>query len=171
MDKNIRRQLTLFVNKKDAQEIENIRKRFNLEQYNLIDSHVTLCREDEIENLSIVLDNLQQLDIPKIVIQFEKVTRFDNGKGVLIPSSGNNEEFHHLRSKVLTGLNMPVRRHEPHITLMHPRNCTCTDEIFKAIQKINLPISLSFDTISLIEQLNGGQWQTLETYILKAIKI
>ncbi len=170
MDRNIRRQLTLFVDKKDAQEIENIRKRFNPKQYHLIESHVTLCREDEIENISIVLANLQKLDSSKISIQFGQVTRFDNGKGVFISTTGNNEEFHQLRLKILTGLNITVRRHEPHITLMHPKNSICTDEIFEAIQRICLPISLSLETISLIEQINGGQWQTLETYKLKGIK-
>lgn len=165
----VRRQITLFVGRKDATEIENIRKKFNPKQQHLIDSHVTLCREDEIENITFVLDNLQRLDTHKISIRFGQVTRFDNGIGVLLPALGDNEQFHQLRLKVLTGLNTTIRRHEPHITLMHPRNSTCTDEIFKAIQKINLPTSLSFDRISLIEQIDGGQWQTLKTYELKDI--
>lgn len=167
MDRKIRQQLTLFVSPKDSKEIENIRRQFNPKQYHLIDSHVTLCREDEIENISFILDILQQLDTSKITIRFGQTTRFDNGFGVLLPALSDNEEFQQLRLKILTGLGMTVRRHEPHITLMHPRNSTCTDEIFKEIQKINLPTSLSFDTISLIEQVDGGQWQILMKYKLK----
>lgn len=167
MDRKIRQQLTLFVSPKDSKEIENIRRQFNPKQYHLIDSHVTLCREDEIENISFILDILQQLDTSKITIRFGQTTRFDNGFGVLLPALRDNEEFQQLRLKILTGLGMTVRRHEPHITLMHPRNSTCTDEIFKEIQKINLPTSLSFDTISLIEQVDGGQWQILMKYKLK----
>lgn len=66
MENNIRRQLTLFVDKKDAKEIENIRIRFNPIQYDLIKCHVTLCREDEIEDISAVLANLQKLRHLKI---------------------------------------------------------------------------------------------------------
>jgi hypothetical protein len=162
----IRRQLTLFVEKRDAQVIENIRKQFNQKQQELIDSHVTLCREDEIENMIALLDNLQQLDTPKIVINFGQVMRFENGKGVLLPSFGDNDQFHLLRSKVLKGLGGTVCKHEPHITFMHPRNSTCTDKIFSVIQKISLPTHLTFGTISLTEQINGGQWKTLKTFKL-----
>ena len=166
METIIRRQLTLFVDKKDAREIENVRIQFNSKQQELINSHVTLCREDEIENIAILLDNLQQLDTPKIIINFGEVKRFENGSGVLLPGLGGNDQFHLLRSKVLAGLWTTIRRPEPHITLMHPRNSTCTDEIFTVIQKISLPTHLIFDTISMIEQVNGGQWQTLKTYQL-----
>lgn len=168
MDKNTRQQLTLFVNQKDAAGIESIRKKFNPIQQQLIDSHVTLCREDEIANIDKVLDNLQNLDIPAITIQFEQVTRFHNNKGVLLPASGDNEQFHQLRKKILAPLQMPVRRHEPHITLMHPRNSNCTDEIFEEIRSVNLPASLQFDTISLIEQIDGGQWQIKNIFNLKS---
>lgn len=168
MNKNIRRQLTLFVDKKDASEIESIRKKFNPKQQQLIDSHVTLCREDEIANIDKALDSLQNLDTSTITIQFGQVTKFDNNKGVLLPAFGDNEQFHQLRVKILTALNMPVRHHEPHITLMHPRNSSCTDEIFEEIGSVNLPTSLKFDTVSLIEQIDGGQWQTINIFNLKS---
>lgn len=167
MENIIRRQLTLFADKKKAIEIENIRRQFNPEQQILIDSHVTLCREDEIENISSVLDNLQQLETTKIAIYFGQVTRFENGSGVLLPASGDNEQFHLLRTKVLTGLfTTAIRRPDPHITLMHPRNSTCTDEIFSIIQKISMPTHLIFETISLIEQINGGNWQIIKSFKL-----
>jgi hypothetical protein len=54
---NIRRQLTLFVEQKDAEIIERVRQEFNPIQFNLIKSHVTLCREDEIQNLEQVISN------------------------------------------------------------------------------------------------------------------
>lgn len=168
MGKNIRRQLTLFVDKKYASEIESIRRKFNPRQQQLIDSHVTLCREDEIGNIDKVLDNLQNLDKSTITIQFGQATKFDNNKGVLLPAFGDNELFHQLREKILIALNMPVRRHEPHITLMHPRNSNCTDETFEEIQSVNLPTSLKFDTVSLIEQIDEGQWQIVNRFNLKS---
>ena len=165
MEKNIRQQLTLFVAKKDAIEIEKIRNKFNPIQQNLIDCHVTLCREDEITNLDNVLDNLKNLDSLVITIQFGQVRRFDNNKGVLIPAFGDNEQFHQLREKILNPI--PVRRHEPHLTLMHPRNSNCTNEVFEEIKSINLPTNLKFDTISHIEQRDGGKWQILQTFNLQ----
>jgi 2'-5' RNA ligase len=156
LTKNIRRQLTLFVNRSDAEEIETIRKKFNSRQSELIDCHVTLCREDEISDTKQVFDNLRNLDTKEITIQFGQAIRFDGGKGVLIPATGNNEQFQQLRKKVLRGLDMTIRQQEPHITLMHPGNSTCTDEVFGIIKNSRLPSRLTFNKISLIEQVDGG---------------
>jgi hypothetical protein len=158
------------VDKKDAGPIEAIRSRFNPEQRALIDSHVTLCREDEIEHIAHVLHNLQQIDFPAVTIRFGDVVRFDNGKGVLMPASDDNEAFHQLRMKVLEGLDETIRRPAPHITLMHPRNATCTDVVFEIIQQIELPLVLRFNTISLIDQIDGKQWQILAQFKLKDTK-
>ena len=167
MENNIRQQLTLFVPRKDAIEIELIRNRYNHIQHNLIDSHVTLCREDEIVDIDQVLCNLKMIDLSSITINFGKPVRFENGNGVLLPAYGINEQFHELRKKVLTGLLNIVRHHEPHITLLHPRNSTFNKEVFKAIQKANLPANLNFDTISLIEQINGSKWRIKNEFKLK----
>ena len=43
-----RRQLTLFVEPPENLIIEEIRRRYNPIQFELINCHVTLCREDEI---------------------------------------------------------------------------------------------------------------------------
>ncbi|MEO5943592.1 MAG: 2'-5' RNA ligase family protein [Ferruginibacter sp.] len=169
MNKNIRRQLTLFVDRKDADSIENIRKAFNSLQYGLIDSHVTLCREDDIENIDVVLNNLQKLNTTKITIHFGPPIRFNNDSGVLLPALGDNEQFQQLRLKVLADLGLALRQHEPHITLMHPRNSVCTDEIFKKIQETKLPSFLTFDNISFIKQVDGGQWEILEVFKLSDV--
>jgi hypothetical protein len=108
--RNIRRQLTLFVNPIDAETIEQIRQKFNPKQFALIKSHVTLCREDEIENLEQVISNLQSLRQEEIDIEFGKATRFDNGKGLFLPAITNNASFQALRSKVLLGLNDNQRK-------------------------------------------------------------
>jgi 2'-5' RNA ligase len=54
----------------------------------------------------------------------------------------------------------------PHITLMHPRNSTCTNTIFEGINKINLPTQLKFNKISLIEQHNDESWNILQEFQL-----
>ena len=166
MDKNIRRQLTLFVPKTDAVEIERIRKKFNSRQQLLIHSHVTLCREHEIENIEKVLDNLENVKMSKIAVQFGQVTRFENNKGVLLRASGDNAPFHQLREKVLNTSFKCGCGYEPHITLLHPGNSTCTDEIFEEIELVKLPTYLTFDTVSLIKQIDKGQWQILKTFKL-----
>ncbi|RYE55746.1 MAG: 2'-5' RNA ligase family protein [Sphingobacteriales bacterium] len=166
MTSKIRRQLTLFLGKEDAIQIEEIRLKYNPQQRELIDSHVTLCREDEIVNIDKVENNLKKLRHKPIAVDFGQAIRFENGKGVLIPSRDNNEPFQKLRQEILKGLDNNPRKHEPHITLLHPRNATCTDIIFESIARINLPVSFSFKAISLIEQTDGGKWETLKTFDL-----
>jgi 2'-5' RNA ligase len=167
VNSNTRRQLTLFVEQRDAETIELVRKEFNPTQFGLIKSHVTLCREDEIEDIELVVSNLLLLTQPEIVIAFGKAARFDNGKGVFLPATSGNAEFEEIRRQVLVGLCDKPRKEDPHITLMHPRNSTCTDHIFEQIEKISLPTELTFQRISLIEQEDGGQWKILQEFELK----
>lgn len=164
----IRRQLTLFVEPNDAIIIEQIRQKFNPSQFEIIKAHVTLCREDEIQNLEKVISNLLILIQTQetIVIEFGKATRFDNGKGVFLSGKKCDGEFEALRRKVLNGLNDSPRDQEPHITLMHPRNSICTDDIFEQIEKADLPLRLNFKRISLIEQENGAPWKILQEFDL-----
>jgi len=166
---NVRRQLTLFVEQNDAETIEEVRQKFNQKQFELIKSHVTLCREDEIQNLDQVILNLLTQPQAEITIEFGKPTRFDNGRGLLLPATGDNTEFDELRRKVLAGLTDNPKKQEPHITLMHPRNSTCTDHIFEMIQEINFPTKFAFKKVSLIEQRNGGEWIILQEFELSRI--
>lgn len=163
---NIRRQLTLFVNPPDDEIIENVRQKFNPRQSELIRGHVTLCREDELEDIDQVLNNLNQLKQKIISIKFGRVIRFDNGKGVLLPAAKENTAFQKLRQRLLAGIIDKPRRQEPHITLMHPRNSTCTDSIFEQILKIELPNKLTFNKISIIVQEGDNIWK-----IIKEIKL
>jgi len=156
----IRRQLTLFV---ENETIEEIRAKFNPIQHAIIPAHVTLCREDELEGLEKVIANIKALKIDKpIKISFNEMVRFEDGKGVLIPASEENNHFHNLRNVIL----ISPRKHIPHITLMHPRNSTCTDSIFKEIKSYPLPTTLFFNRISLIEQKDGGKWKVLDEFTI-----
>ena len=166
---NKRTQLTLFIPDQDAVAIEKVRKQYNPEQYKLIHAHVTLCREDELGQIDHVMLNLEQLQFKCFPIDFGKVERFSQGKGVLLPAIGDNEVFQKLRSTVLKGIINQPRKHEPHITLMHPRNATCTDEIFESIPKNSFPQQITFYEISLIEQEIGEKWQILKTYKLRTL--
>ncbi len=163
---NFRRQLTLFIEKNDAEIIEQVRRKFNPKQYELIPSHVTLCREDEIEHIDQVKLNLLTQSLSEITIEFGKPIRFDHGNGLLLPATNDNTAFYALRRQVLAGLTDNPKKQEPHITLMHPRNSMCTDDIFEQIQKIHLPTKIEFKKVSLIEQNNGGEWLIVEEFEL-----
>ncbi len=159
-----RLQLTLFADENDSATIEHIRRTFNPEQHALIRAHVTLCREDELEPLEKVMANLESLALAPITLHFGKPVRFSDGKGVLLPAIGNNTPFHGLRNRILNGVVETPRKHEPHLTLMHPRNATCTDAVFEKIQQADLPEQLLFSKISLIEQETGKKWRVLKEY-------
>ena len=154
-----RTQLTLFVPENVSAAIEAIRCHYNPVQHNLIAAHVTLCREDELTDMAKVLHNLEQLNFPSVSIRFGKPERFDEGKGVLLPALEENTPFQDLRKMVLKGVIEQPRNHQPHITLMHPRNSLCTDAIYAEILKAGLPAHVRFNKISLIEQVDGGVWK------------
>ena len=162
-------QLTLFVEESDSEPIENIRREFNPEQYALIKSHVTLCREEELNMINEVIQNMEALYFPYITVEFGSLERFANGKGVFLPVKGDNYQFHQLRQCILLNTGNNQETHKPHITVMHPRNSTCTDQIFEQIKKMKTPDKLIFRKISLIEQKEGNKWEILREFELKDV--
>lgn len=161
-------QLTLFLDADVSESIEHLRQTFNPEQYALIPAHVTLCREDELEQIEQIIQRIPVLELANVTVDFGQVARFSDGKGVMIPASGDNAPFQALRAQILQGFIEKPRRHEPHITLMHPRNSTCTDAIFEQIQKCHLPERITFRSISLIQQEMGQEWKILNVFVLKS---
>jgi 2'-5' RNA ligase len=161
-------QLTLFVGENESEPIEQIRREFDPIQHAIIGAHVTLCREDELEQIEKVMRNIEALNAAPLSIEFGKVIRFSEGKGVLMPAVGENEGFQQLRQAILRGIIEAPRKHEPHITLMHPRNVSCTDDMFKHIETCVLPTRITFSKISFIEQEMGKKWHILHTFALKS---
>ena len=159
-----RLQLTLFLNKNQSSDIETIRKKYNPVQQALIDSHITLCREDELFDLQIIRKNLQNLKFEPLEFYFGQPQRFSDGIGVLLPVLGNIEMFDFLRKNILKGVIENPREYKPHLTLMHPRNSICTDAIFQEISKISFPKHNFIYKISLIQQLNMEKWEVLEVF-------
>jgi len=162
-----RRQLTLFLPESNSSDIEKCRAKFNIEQFKIIRAHITLCREHEIDQLEKVKHYLENLNFTSFYLELGKPIRFSGDKGVLISVFGNDELFQKLRTHILSGIIEYPETHEPHITIMHPRNSTCTDEIFDTILNLTFPTKLRFDKISLIEQTLGEKWNVLEEYKLE----
>lgn len=155
-----RKQLTLFLRKEESEPIERIRRKYNILQFNLIASHITLCREDEIDNLVYVLAKLSNLKFSNFEVSLGIPERFYEGKGVFIPIIDPGNHLVNLRNQIL-----PLSKIiEPHITIMHPRNSTCTDEIFQEILETAIPTKLTINCISLIEQEIGKKWYVLQTF-------
>lgn len=161
-----RMQLTLFVPAAAAREIERARAEFNPVQHGLIACHVTLCREDELTDLARICQTLDTQALPAISIDFGPATRFADGAGVLLPAVGGLAAFVALRRAVLRDVVIAPRPHAPHLTVMHPRNATCTDAAFAAIAARLRPSRVTFDVLSLIEQRGDGPWRTLATWPL-----
>lgn len=167
-DESQRIQATLFIDEPFKESIEKIRRKHNPEQYSLIGCHITLLRDDELTDIEKVTKNLLELNEQTIEVDLGKLRRFDDGKGVLIEGKGSNHSFHSLREKLLANTqanNISILH--PHITLVHPRSGNCTDEIFDELKKQKLPSKISFKTISIIEQINGGKWNIVNQFNLK----
>ena len=166
MKRNIRKQITLFVVENQSLEIEKVREKFNIDQFKLIKAHLTLCREDELEQFEKVMINLNKLDFKSFFLKVGKPILFSSENGILLPVIGNTEAFNVLRSEILNGIIENPRNQEPHITLMHPRNSICSNEIFTEIQNYNFPFQFKFDKVSLIEQVFGKKWNIIEEFKL-----
>lgn len=161
-----RLQLILFLDAQESSPFEDIREKYNPIQHGLIDCHITLCREDELLDLNQVKINLQNLKFLPLQLEFGEPQRFSDGKGVLLPVLDETEQFQILRNRILKDIIEHPRVHKPHLTLMHPRNSTCTDVIFEEIMNVPLPSHDLFKKVSLIQQLNEEKWEILEQYPL-----
>lgn len=150
-----RRQATLFL--RGRRVIEDVRARFNPEQSRLIDAHVTLCREDEVDDWPRLAARLRGRPPVGVTLEFGEPVR--QGDMLFLPCSGSTSAFDEVRANLL---GHRVRKHEPHITLIHPRSGKCTDEIFEMARSLIKPFSHTFDEVSLIEQTAGGIWRSFE---------
>ena len=157
----VRRQATLFLH---DESLDALRRRWNPLQAELIDCHVTLLREDEVDDWDDVRNWL--LTKPSaFVMEFGKPVREDNL--VYLPCTDGVDAFQALRACLLQSHTQMPRPHKPHITLIHPRNGQCTDEIFEMIFQAVERKRVVFDEVCLIEQVAGGPWSVLGRYTLE----
>lgn len=161
----VRYQLTLFVTE-SADTIELVRRNYNPLQADLIPAHVTLCRENELANLKDIERNLSLLYLPPVTVEFGTPKRFADDKGLLLPGTGPNTEYHELRKKLLKTTAEEYHPNEPHITLIHPRNGTCTDAIYQEVMKMQFPASITFDECCLVKQEGNNVWEIIRRFPL-----
>ena len=164
MDSEIRRrrQATLFL--PDNTTADGLRREFNPEQARLIGSHVTLCREDEVNDWGQLAQTLKNQRLNDVTLDFGRPYR--EGNLVYLPVVGSTFEFDNLRSTLLTSSSSVARVHRPHITIIHPRNGTCDDSVFQRIAWKLHPFTITFRKVSFIEQVNDGKWRVLDEFPL-----
>jgi hypothetical protein len=112
--------------------------------------------------LDYVLKQLSNVQFPVFEVFSAKPKRFYEGKGVFIPVIDPKDHLGKLRKLILPNSKMI----EPHITIMHPRNSTCTDEIFQEILRHPIPTNVTLTSISLIEQEIGKKWNVLQSFTM-----
>jgi hypothetical protein len=137
----------------DLLPVESLRVRYNPAQALLIPAHVTLCREDEVADWGAFRARLETLRPFKITLGFGVPVRENDF--VFLPVREGFDEFHEFRTALLM---KEPRKHIPHVTIIHPRNGTCTDQIFADISLNIQPFQITFREVMLIEQKDDGVW-------------
>ncbi|MFZ6734552.1 2'-5' RNA ligase family protein [Undibacterium sp. Ji42W] len=156
-----RQQLSMFVPVQAAIELEQVRRVVDPVQSSLIPAHITLCREDEIRELSAIRGRLQNLQLPAISLSFSPAEIFYE-HGLIMHCIAGEDAFLHLREFVLDSKDIRVQH--PHLTLAHPRNPKAPDNSLEVTASLTTPLQLVFPSIFLIEQSGNHAWRVLETY-------
>jgi 2'-5' RNA ligase len=149
-----RRQASLYLT--SVPHIEAVRRSHNPEQARLIPPHVTLCREDEVLDWEVFRERLKAQGPVELTLEFGVPVREKDF--VFLPVTSGVEKFHQLRRALL--LDEP-RNSTPHLTIIHPRNGTCTNEIFADILSRVSLFQYTFREVYVIEQVDGGVWSPI----------
>ena len=124
-------------------------------------AHVTLCREDEASDWDSVVSWLREIGAVEVALSFGKPMR--EGNLVYLPALGGMSSFDALRKLLLAPNGAPPRVHSPYITLIHPRNGTCSDSDFAELAGACEPFSATFRNVTLIEQVDSLSWRDVAT--------
>lgn len=133
-------------------------------QHALIAAHLTLGREDELDDVAGLHDRLRDAPPPPLELTFGPAES-STGHGVLLPCTSGAGDFAALRAAVLDRHDLRIAH--PHLTLAHPRNPRAPGNDIALAHQLPSPHRIRFDTISLIEQREGAPWRTLWTVPLQ----
>jgi 2'-5' RNA ligase len=147
-----------------AKAIEEVRKTVDPIQSRLIPAHITLCREDELEDNSKLHDRLSNIPFKPLTLRFGKPEIF-SGHGLLLNCIEGADDFRLLREYLLDSKS--IRNQTPHITLAHPRNPKSSGNLLSATANLPDIITINCSTIYLIEQEASEPWRILARYELR----
>ena len=162
---SVRRQLSMFVPDGVEVDFEVFRRTLDPVQSLLIPAHVTLCREDELNQISEseLRRRLSQAPVKPITLHFGKPETF-GGHGILLNCIDRASDFHLLREHVLGSKTIIEQR--PHITLAHPKNSKSHGNSLANALRLPEGISITFPAIQLIEQHGVQPWEMLQQFKL-----
>jgi len=162
---NSRIQLTLFVAGPVAERIEAYRASLDPVQSRLIPAHVTLCREDELDGLSVAVlqERLSKPQARPLTLAFGAPEPFST-HGILLPCISGDDEFHALRQLALGSV--PARRPSPHLTLAHPRNPRAEGNDLAAVASLRDGLTIRFESVCRIRQEGMSPWRVTERFDL-----
>jgi hypothetical protein len=132
-------------------------------QHHLIPAHVTLCRDEELEDLSGIEARLQTFAPGSIDLGFGSPEVFQ-GHGIVMRCVSGLEPFRKLR-EILLG-SSDINDHQPHITLAHPRNSKAVGNSLANTDSISTPFFVRLSQIALIEQEGAAPWEIVREYAL-----
>lgn len=159
----VRRQLSLFVADRDAVAIERLREQLDPLQFALIPAHVTLCREEDLVDVTEAQLDERLVGAAAIILGFGPAQAFST-HGILLPCIEGEAHFQALRSRISGG---GSKRHQsPHITLAHPRNPKATGNSLQAAAALGRETHCRFDRLNLVEQNAGNPWRVLRSWRL-----
>jgi 2'-5' RNA ligase len=166
---NTRTQFTLFVPPSVAEILEPLRRTLDPVQSRLISAHGTLCREDELEDLSPdeIGARLKKAPPTPLTLTFGMARVFQD-HGVLLPCVAGAVDFQALRNIILG--TKRARRHEPHLTLAHPRNPRAPGNKPATLLKVPSSLCVTFTTVSLIHQHVGEPWCEVREYAVSGLR-
>lgn len=160
----MRKQLSMFVPPGGATEIEDVRRLLDPIQHGLIPAHITLCREDELADLSVTQQRLNNIPLPPLTLRFGKPEIF-SGHGVLLHCVEGEDAFRALREYLLDSKDIHTQR--PHITLAHPRNPKAPGNTLDHAARLREGITITFPAVFMIEQVGSAPWRVLSEHQLE----
>ncbi len=156
----IRRQLTLFLPPEQQAVIEPIRLKLDPRQHAIIQAHVTLCRDEDLDHWPEHHQHLASLEPFSLTMRFGGPEIMPDGCVLLRPTQGA-EQYQTLRQKILGS---SARAHGAHITLLHPRSSNGITYDLENIARATAGLEVTFHTICLIEQLGSSAWRVRQQY-------
>jgi hypothetical protein len=159
-------QLSLYVPSASAARIEEARRLLDPIQASLIPAHVTLCRDDELNDFEVARlgSIIEASGAGPITLKFGRPEVFQ-GHGVLLPCIEGQEEFHDLRCRLLGS--STVRRHAPHITIAHPRNPRSPQNEPANLETLPSGLVIGFAEVWHIVQEGTMPWQVIARHPLR----
>ena len=159
---NTRTQLSLFVPPSISADIEKVRRLLDPVQAALIPAHVTLCREDELEEVDLE-SPMSIIGAGSLTLKFGAPEVFA-GHGVLLPCIEGEDRFGQLRRRVLG--DRTIRQQAPHLTLAHPRNPRAPQNLPENLAAVPRGLVITFTHVQLIRQEGTAPWQIIAAHAL-----